>query len=237
MPLSADKSTALVTGASQGIGLAIASGLRARGVRVIMVARSQDKLDRAAEQTGGIPYAADLASALHVGRLQEFVGSEFGGAPDILVNAAGAFALAPVAETPMETFDQLLAANLRAPFELIRLFLPEMLKRRSGHIISIGSVAGRQAFPGNGAYSASKYGLRGLHEVLDTELKGTGVHATLIEPAATDTPLWDAVDRVRNPGLPERANMLTPAAVADAVLFALEQQDGAAIKYMGIERS
>jgi short-subunit dehydrogenase len=202
-----------------------------------MVARSQDKLDRAAEKMGGIPYAADLASALQVGRLKEFVGSEFGGAPDILINAAGAFALAPVAETSMEVFDQLLAANLRAPFELIRLFLPEMLKRRSGHIISIGSVAGRQAFPGNGAYSASKYGLRGLHEVLDAELKGSGVHATLIEPAATDTPLWDGVDRVRNPGLPERASMLTPAAVADAVLFALEQQGGAVIKYMGIERS
>ena len=237
MPLSADGSTALVTGASQGIGLAIASALRQRGVRVVMVARSQDKLERAAQQLGGIPYAADLASALHVGRLKEFVGSEFGGAPDILVNAAGAFALAPVAETSMEIFDQQLAANLRAPFELIRLFLPEMLKRRSGHIISIGSVAGRQAFPGNGAYSASKYGLRGLHEVLDAELKGTGVQVTLIEPAATDTPLWDSVDRVRNPGLPERAQMLTPAAVADAVLFALEQQDGAAVKYMGIERS
>jgi hypothetical protein len=58
-----------------------------------------------------------------------------------------------------------------------------------------------------------------------------------VQPAATDTPLWDGVDRVRNPGLPERAHMLTPAAVADAVLFALEQQDGAGIKYMGIERS
>ena len=237
MPLSANVSTALVTGASQGIGLAIASALRNRGVRVIMVARSQDKLDRAAEQTGGIACAADLASSLHVGRLKEFVGSEFGGAPDILINAAGAFALAPVAETSMETFDLLLAANLRAPFELIRIFLPEMLKRRSGHIISIGSVAGRQAFPGNGAYSASKYGLRGLHEVLDAELKGSGVQATLIEPAATDTALWDGVDRVRNPGLPERTHMLAPAAVAEAVLFALEQQDGAAIKYMGIERS
>src|SRR5687768_4396286 len=121
MPLSANVSTALVTGASQGIGLAIARALRTRGVRVIMVARSQDKLERAAEQTGGVPYAADLASALHVGRLKEFIGSEFGGAPDALINAAGAFALAPVAETSMETFDQLLAANLRAPFELIQI--------------------------------------------------------------------------------------------------------------------
>lgn len=202
-----------------------------------MVARSQDRLDDAAAQIGGIPFAADLASALHVGRLKEFVAFEFGDAPDVLVNAAGAFALSPIAETSVETFDLLIAANLRAPFELISLYLPQMLKRRSGHIISIGSIAGRQAFPANGAYSASKFGLRGLHEVLDVELKGSGVRATLVEPAATDTPLWDGVDHSKNPGLPERSQMLAPAAVAAAVLFALEQPDGAAVKYMGIERS
>ena len=237
MPLSGERTTALVTGASQGIGLAIATGLRARGVRVIMVARSKDKLENAAAGIGGLAFAADLASGLQLSRLREFVGAECAGAPDILVNAAGAFALGPVAETTVETFDLLLAANLRAPFELIRAFLPEMLKRRSGHIISIGSIAGRQAFPGNGAYSASKFGLRGLHQVLDLEVRGTGVRATLIEPAATDTPLWDSIDRAHNPGLPDRADMLSPAAVADAVLFTLEQPAGAAVKYMGIERS
>lgn len=236
MPLSAD-STALVTGASQGIGFAIARALRARGARVVMVARSRDRLDQAAAQIGGTAFAADLASALHVARLAEFVAAEFGDAPAILVNAAGAFALAPVAETGLDVFDQMVGANLRAPFELIRLYLPDMLKRGSGDIITIGSIAGRQAFPGNGAYSASKYGLRGLHEVLDVELKGTGVRATLIEPAATDTTLWDGVDRTRHPGLPERHQMLAPAAVANAVLFALEQPDSAVVKYMGVERS
>jgi NADP-dependent 3-hydroxy acid dehydrogenase YdfG len=236
MPLSAD-ATALVTGASQGIGFAIAGALRARGARVIMVARSRERLEQAAAGIGGTAFAADLASSEHVARLADFVGREFGGAPDVLVNAAGAFALAPVAETGLDVFDQMIAANLRAPFELIRLYLPEMLKRGSGDIITIGSIAGRQAFPGNGAYSASKYGLRGLHEVLDAELKGTGVRATLIEPAATDTALWDAVDRTRNPGLPERHQMLEPAAVANAVLFALEQPDSAVVKYMGVERS
>ena len=232
-----ERTTALVTGASQGIGLAVASALRARGVRVVMVARSMDRLTAAATGIGGIPFAADVSGSAGIDSLTGFLRSEFAAAPDVLVNAAGAFSLAAVAETPIEAFDALVAANLRAPFELIRRYLPDMLKRGSGDIITIGSIAGRQAFPGNGAYSASKYGLRGLHEVLDVELKGTGVRATLIEPAATDTELWDSVDREKNPGLPERNQMLDPAAVAEAVLFAIERPNAAVVKYMGIERS
>lgn len=237
MPSSADAGTALVTGASRGIGLAVAGVLRARGKRVIMVARSHARLEAAAAGVGGIAFAADLASSLHQQRLEEFVRAEFGGAPDVLVNSAGAFDLKPVAETAVESFDLMIAANLRAPFAQIRTWLPDMLARGSGHIVSIGSISGRQAFPGNGAYSASKFGLRGLHEVLDVELKGTGVVATLIEPAATDTPLWDTIDHGRNPGLPQRAQMLAPAAVAEAVAFAIDQPRGAVVKYLGIERS
>ncbi|MGQ0814693.1 MAG: SDR family oxidoreductase [Gemmatimonadota bacterium] len=237
MPSLAKGSTALVTGASRGIGFAVARALRARDVRVIMVARSRDRLERAAAEIGGTPLAADLASHLHLDRLADQVLEHFGDAPDMLVNAAGAFTLAPVAQTRIEDFDELIAANLRAPFVVIRTFLPHMLVRASGHIVSIGSVAGRQAFAANGAYSASKFGLRGLHEVLEVELKGTGVRATLIEPAATDTPIWDSVDYAANPGLPQRAQMLAPEMVADAVLFALEQADGSTVKYIGIERS
>jgi NADP-dependent 3-hydroxy acid dehydrogenase YdfG len=233
----ADGLNAVVTGASRGIGLEVARALRARGVRVAMVARSREPLEAAAREVGGTPFAADLASVLHVERLAEQVTSLFGDAPDIVVNAAGAFSLAPVAETSVDMFDTTLAANLRAPFVMIRTFLPRMLERRSGHIVSIGSIAGREAFPGNGAYAASKYGLRGLHEVLESEVLGTGVRVTLIEPAATDTPLWDAVDYAQHPGLPQRSQMLSAAAVAECVLFALEIPAAVAIKYMGIERS
>lgn len=202
-----------------------------------MVARSREPLEAAARELGGTPFTADLASVLHVERLAEHVLSLFHDAPDILVNAAGAFSLAPIAETSVEAFDTTLAANLRAPFVMIRTFLPRMLQRGSGHIVSIGSIAGRQAFPGNGAYSASKYGLRGLHEVLEAEVKGTGVRVTLVEAAATDTPLWDEVDYAQHPGLPDRSRMLSAAAVAESVLFALDSPAAVAIKYMGIERS
>jgi NADP-dependent 3-hydroxy acid dehydrogenase YdfG len=112
-----------------------------------------------------------------------------------------------------------------------------MLTRRSGHIITVGSVAGRQAFPHNGAYAASKFGVRGLHAVLDAEIRGTGVRATLVEPAATDTTLWDAVDAERHGPLPPRTAMLPPAAVADAVAFAVLQPAEVDVRNILLERA
>lgn len=231
------ESTAVVTGASRGIGLAIAQALRARGLKVLMVARSREKLQAEAARIGGTAFAADVAEPLEVGRLVEFSRHELGDSPDVLVNAAGTFAVAAFAETTIESFDRMLAANLRAPFVVTRSFLPGMIARARGHVVSVGSIAGRQAFAGNAAYAASKYGLRGLHEVLDIELRGSGVRATLIEPAATDTSLWDAVDRAQMPGLPERSQMMSPEAVANGVIYAITQPTDVTVKYLGIERS
>jgi NADP-dependent 3-hydroxy acid dehydrogenase YdfG len=125
--------------------------------------------------------------------------------------------------------------NLRGPFLLVRAFLPLMLRRRAGHLIHVGSVAGRVAFPENGAYSASKFGLRGLHEVLLQEIRGTGVRATLVEPAATDTSLWDAVDAQGKPGLPARESMLRPEDVARVVVFAAGQPRHVQIPTIAVE--
>ena len=112
-----------------------------------------------------------------------------------------------------------------------------MLERGSGHVVSIGSVAGRVAFPGNGAYGASKFGLRGLHAVLAEEVGGTGVRATLIEPAATDTPLWDPLDPDARGDLPSRAAMLRPEDVARAVVYALAQPAGVEVSTLALRAS
>ncbi len=85
----------------------------------------------------------------------------------------------------------------------------------------MGSVADRRAFPGNAAYAASKFGLRGLHEVLREELRGTGVRATLVSPGPVDTPLWDPLDPDTREGFTPRAAMLGAADVADAILWAV----------------
>jgi NADP-dependent 3-hydroxy acid dehydrogenase YdfG len=230
--------TALVTGASRGIGYAIARRLVEAGARVGMVARGEAELGEAAERIGGFALAADVGQIQAVRRLARSFRSVLdSAAPDILINAAGAFSLAPIAQTPPEDFDRHLGVNLRGPFLLMRLFLPAMIERGSGHIVTLGSIAGRQAFPANGAYSASKFGVRGLHAVLDQELKGTGVRSTLVEPAATDTTLWDAVDREANPGLPQADAMLAVDAVADAIFFAITRPATTGIHNITLERA
>jgi len=227
---------ALVTGGSRGIGLATARVLRRAGADVLLVARTGETLEPAAREVGGHAVVADISDAESVERLRMRVDAEFG-VPDVVVNAAGSFALAPVAETGIGMFDEQIAVNLRGPFLVLRAFLPAMLARRAGTIVSIGSIAGRHAFPSNGAYSAAKFGLRGLHAVLDQELRGTGVRAVLIEPAATDTQLWDRIDRAANPGLPAPEMMLNAAEVADAVLYAVTRPATVAIHNVILERS
>jgi NAD(P)-dependent dehydrogenase (short-subunit alcohol dehydrogenase family) len=227
--------TALVTGASRGIGLAVSRALVGAGAWVGMVARSAETLAAAAAGAGGHAIPADVSTPDGVHTVATYVQELLGDAPDLVVSCAGAFALAPLAETRPEEFDRQVAANLRGPFLVMRAFLPAMLARRSGHLVNVGSVAGRRAFPENGAYSAGKFGLRGMHEVLLEELRGTGVRATLVEPGATDTPLWDPIDPDARPELPPRAAMLRPDDVARVVLFAAAQPRHVQIPTIAVE--
>ncbi len=227
-PLSGQR--IVITGATSGIGRAVADRLARVGAKLILVARRADPLAEAAGRLGGTAVAGDLTDAAFQERLAAVIEEEWSEAPDVLINNAGAFALAAFGETDPAVFERLIAVNLRGPFELTRLCLPGMLSRGSGHIVNIGSIAGRKAFPGNAAYSASKYGLRGLHEVLVEELRGTGVRSTWIEPSAVNTPLWDAIDPDAREDLPSRADMLPPEAVADAVSFAIAQPSSVAVE-------
>lgn len=214
--------TALVSGASRGIGLAVARDLVANGARVAMLARGADALRAAARELGSsaLPIAADAADRNAMERTAAAVLEHFGAAPDLLVNNAGLFALAPVSDTTADDLARTLDVNLVAPFTLIRAFLPAMRARGSGHVISIGSIADRHTFPENGAYAASKFGLRALHQVLRAELRGSGVRVSLVSPGPVDTAIWDAVDPDNRPGFTPRSQMLGAEAVAAAVLFA-----------------
>jgi NADP-dependent 3-hydroxy acid dehydrogenase YdfG len=103
--------------------------------------------------------------------------------------------------------------------------------------VSIGSIADRVAFPENGAYAASKFGLRGLHQVLRAELAGSGVRATLVSPGPVDTALWNEVDPDNRPGFTPRASMLRADAVAAAVLFAVSQPPDVNVDELRLSRT
>lgn len=229
--------SALVTGATSGIGAACARVLASAGAEVFLVARRRGLLSRIAGEIGGHDLPADLADEGHVEAVAAEVAARLGGSPDVVLHAAGVFSLAPLHRTAPEDLDRSLSVNLRSAFLLARAFLPGMLRRSGGHIVLVGSVAGRRAFPGNGAYSASKFGLRGMHEVLREETRGTGVRASLVEPGACDTPLWDPIDPDGHPGLPAREAMLEPRQVAEAILFLVTRPATVQIPLLQIERA
>ena len=228
--------TALVTGASRGIGAAVALRMAGAGARVHLLARSADVLVRMARELGGSAWPADLEGDGELWGVLNKLTAALGGPPDLVVNAAGVFDMATLADTPIELFDRAVGVNLRGPFLVIRALLPAMLTRGSGSIITVGSVAGHQALPGNSAYSASKFGVRGMHDVLSEELRGTGVRATLVEPGATDTSVWDAYGPDGRADLPSRSAMLSVDDVAEAVLFAATRPAGVRIPLLRIER-
>lgn len=229
--------TALVTGASRGIGRATAERLAEAGARVFGLGRSADALAEVARDTGGESLVVDLADDVSVWSALDELQEGLGGPPSIVVNAAGVFGIQMCAEETVTSFDLNLSINLRGTFLVVRSLLPAMLARGDGLIVNVGSVAGRRAYPGNSAYSASKFGLRGFHEVLLEEVRGTGVRATLLEPAATDTPIWDPLDPDANPGLPDRKDMMDPGDVADAVLFLATRPDTIRVPLLQIERA
>ena len=230
--------TAVVTGASRGIGAEIAQWLSIAGVRLALVARNTKLLEDVAATLGRDAFvvSADLSLETDASRAAQNVMDEFEGPPDIVVNNAGLFQIASLHQTAVEDFSRQLSTNLLAPFVMVRAFLPGMLERRRGHIITIGSVSDRMIFPGNGAYAATKFGARAMHEVLRAETRGTGVRATLVSPAAVDTGIWDPV-KFADGSEPERAAMLHRSAVGNAVLFALTQPDEVNIDELRLSRS
>jgi NAD(P)-dependent dehydrogenase (short-subunit alcohol dehydrogenase family) len=221
---------ALVTGASRGIGAAVAQALADAGARVVRVARVFP--DRRDDRYLDLP--CDLTDPRQVeGLATRVLGAE--GVPAVVVSNAGGFLLRELERTTPADFDAQIAVNLRGSFLIARAFLPAMRDAGGGSFISIGSVADHTGFPENAAYAASKYGLRGLHETLTAEYRGTGVRLTLISPGATDTTIWDPFTPERRPGFPSRAAMLRPEDVADAVVFAASRSDHVHVDWIRLQ--
>ncbi len=221
---------AVVSGAGSGLGREIAVALGKRGHPLAVVGRRRSPLEETLVLAGGhgLAIACDVRDAAAVGEAALDIAERFG-VPEVVVPAAGVAAVAPLAETSPEIFDDVLATNLIGAFHLLRAFLPAMIERRRGFLVPILSPAARRGFPGWSAYCASKWGLAGLVAALREELRGSGVRVTALYPGATATPLWNGL-----PGEWDRAAMIPAAEVARALLFALEADDRAAFEELHI---
>ena len=185
---------ALVTGASRGIGAAIAKELAAEGANVVLVGRDRNALDGIASEitkSGGKAevFACDIISQDEVHALAEYVHQRFRQLY-ILVNNAGLGSFStPLSEMTPEQFDRIIHTNLRAVYYTIREFAPGMMAAQDGHIINISSIASKNALRNGAAYAASKWGLNGLSVSVAEELRDYGVRVSIICPGSTETNL------------------------------------------------
>ena len=232
--------SAIITGASRGIGAEIARRLTKEGVRVAVASRNRESLDRVVVSLGTSAFAlqVDVTDRESVAAMGSAFRKTVGGAPDIVVNNAGLFRVAQIEAMKPEDFTGTVGTNLFGSFFMLHEFLGEMKQRGSGHVLTIGSMGDRQIFPENAAYNSAKFGLRALHEVLRAEIRGTGVRATLLSPGSVDTALWDQIDtESEESGFPSRSEMLTPDAVGRAALFALTQPPSVNIDELRLSRA
>lgn len=213
-------SVALVTGASRGIGLAIARQLLALGAKVAICSREATRLNEAAaglSNSGEIlAHAADVTRASDV---EELVRAAEGrlGPISILINNAGIGLFGPVQERSEEDWNRVLDTNLKSVFLVSRAVIPGMMRRGSGDIINISSLAGRNAFAGGALYCASKWGLQGLTACMAEDLRGHGIRVASVLPGSVATSFSGS--RPKDP-----AKALAPEDVAHAVAVLLTQR-------------
>ena len=190
------KPVVLITGASQGIGAAIAQvfAREVPGVRLALVARHAKNLAAVARGCGKAGataegFVCDVSDEAAVAEMAAAVTLRCGEV-DVLINNAGVFAGAPLAEMKVAEFDRIVAANLRSAFLVTRAFVPAMLQRGRGDVFFMSSIAGLAAYPGGAAYCAAKFGVTGLAKVLRAETRGKGVRVCCVHPGATWSPSW-----------------------------------------------
>lgn len=219
------RGVAVVSGAGSGIGREIALALGHRGHRLALLGRRREPLERTLAEAGGrgLALPADVGDAAAVDAAARAALAL--GAPEVVVAAAGAAAIAPFPEQGSAEFDRIVGVNLLGTARLLRAFLPAMIAHGRGAVVPVLSIASRQVFPGWSAYAASKWGLLGLVETLRLELAGSGVRVIALTPGATDSPLWNDL-----PGAWDRGRMIPAVEVARALMWALEAGEGVAVE-------
>lgn len=212
--------TAVVTGASSGIGAATARRLAAEGFAVVMGARRLERLQAIASETGAIAQTLDVTDPQSV---LEFCATIE--RCDVLVNnAGGAFGIETIAEASDERWERMFDVNVMGTLRMTRALLPKLLDSGNGHVVVMGSVASTDTYVNGGGYNAAKFGVRALREVLRKEMLGAPLRVTQIDPGLVETEFSvvrfqgdeDAAARVY-----EGLTPLTAADIADCVAWAV----------------
>ncbi|MYD00615.1 MAG: SDR family oxidoreductase [Gammaproteobacteria bacterium] len=221
-------SVAIVTGASSGIGRATAVALAGAGAAVAVAARRGDRLDEVVagiRRDGGraLAVATDVADRKAVFALVERAAAEFGPA-DILVNNAGIMPTSPLRDIHLDDWLRMVDVNVKGVLHCIAAALPAMLERRRGHIVNVGSVAGRRPFPGGTVYAATKFAVRCMSAGMQLELSAAhGIRITDIQPGVVATELVEHIpDPETREGFIERwqdKRPMDPEDVAAAILY------------------
>lgn len=220
--------TALVTGASAGIGEAVARRFAAEGVHLVLLARRRERLEALAQELTadhGVRvsvYPVDVRDRQGVQIVAQHLDSQ-GIGVDILVNNAGlARGLDTIPEGDLDGWDEMIDTNVKGVLYMLRAFVPAMLKRNRGHVVHVGSIAGHQVYPKGNIYNATKYAVRAINEALALDLAGTKLRVSSVDPGLVETEFSE----VRYYGDTERAEQtyrgytpLRPADVADAIAY------------------
>ena len=220
-----DGKVVVVTGASKGIGKAIASAFAAAGAKVVLAARTRETLEQVAaelRESGAEAMAVptDVTDVDAVQRLIEQALTAYQRV-DILVNNAGIGYFGPVVDFAPDDWDTVLNSNLKAVYLCAKYALPPMLVQGSGQIINVLSIAAKVAFEASAAYCAAKAGALALTKVLAAEVRQQKIRVTAVLPGSVHTPFWDDI-----PEHPDFEQMLKPEHVADTVVSVCQQPLG-----------
>ncbi|MDE0682142.1 MAG: SDR family oxidoreductase [Candidatus Poribacteria bacterium] len=220
-----DGKVAVITGASKGIGKAIASAFAAAGAKVVLAARTRETLEQVAsdlKENGAEALAVptDVTDVAAVQRLVEQTLDTYQRV-DILVNNAGIGYFGPVVDFALDDWDAVLDSNLKAVYLCAKYMLPSMLAQGSGQIINVLSIAAKVPFEASAAYCAAKAGALALTKVLAAEVRQQNIRVTAVLPGSVHTPFWDDV-----PEPPDFEQMLKPEHVAGTVVSVCQQPLG-----------
>jgi 3-oxoacyl-[acyl-carrier protein] reductase len=224
---------ALITGASSGIGSATARLLAAEGAKLVLAARNREALEQTAASlpkgTGSLVLPTDISDENQIRRMVEGTVEKFGRI-DLLINNAGVGIFKPIIELSTEEFDHVLDVNLRGTFLCLKHALPYMYRQRSGTVITISSIAGKNGFAGGSAYCASKFALMGLMESVFHEARSYDIRVVTLTPGSVNTPFFDEAGMTP----PNRNRILQPEDVAATILFAATLPEHALVREIDI---